>query len=145
MNKKLLISKIKILGIIFAVAVSFYTFNQSPCNASEGIVTPYYEQITKQYPSMEQYIADARKDVKSNWYPSSASFEHSATIVLTISKEGKLLNTYIASTSGDADFDNSLIIAAQKTTFAPLPDDVNEECVDIDMSFKMQRRNIFKK
>ena len=117
----------------------------SSCVAADNKIMSSYEQITEQYPSMEQYIVKARKNVKEHWYPSSASFEHSATIVLRINKEGKLLETTISSSSGDKNFDDSLIDAARKTSFLPLPEDVKEEFVDIDMSFKMQKRNILLK
>lgn len=132
-------------GIIFALFFSCILCLNNYCFASENDVTLTYEKLTKQYPSMEEYIAKARRSVKEHWYPSSASFEHSATIVLRINKEGKLLETDISSSSGDKGFDDSLIDAARKTSFSPLPEDVKEEFLDIDMSFKMQKRNIFLK
>ncbi len=139
------ILKIKKIGlsVFLALALStgcFLIYNS--CYADEVSLTPYYEKITKQYPSMEEYIAQARKNVKNNWYPSSKSFEKSATIVLTLNKDGELLNSYISASSGDNSFDASLLEAAGKTKFLPLPQEVKENSVDIDMLFQMQKRNL---
>ena len=138
--KTIILSSLCILTILTSCLIT-----QIPCKADEVTVTPYYEKITKQYPSMEEYVTQTRSKIKDNWYPSSKSFEKSATLLLTLNKDGRLLNAYISNTSGDESFDNSLIVAAQKTKFSPLPSDVNEENVSIDMQFKMQRRSIFNK
>ena len=144
-NRKLNLKTI-ILGSVFVLTLmTSCLVAQTSCKADEVKVTPYYEKITKQYPSMEEYITQARSKIKDNWYPSSKAFEKSATLVLTWNKEGRLLNAYISNSSNDESFDNSLIVAAQKTKFSPLPSDVDEEDVNIDMQFKMQRRSIFNK
>lgn len=143
MTDKILKIKKITLSVFFALALTSACFPvYNSCFADELSLTPYYEKITKQYPSMEEYIAQARKNVKNNWYPSSKSFEKSATIVLTIKKDGELLNSYISSSSGDNSFDASLLEAASKTKFSPLPEDVKENSVDIDMLFQMQKRNL---
>ena len=131
-------------AILFSVLL-FNVCLSGSCLAEQGAaIKPVYEQITKQYPSMVQYIAQARKSVKNNWYPSSSSFENSATIVLRISKSGDLLDSYISVSSNDKNFDDSLLKAVKKTKFAPLPDEVKEDSVDIDLSFEMKRRSILK-
>ena len=144
-NKKLKLKHIFYSGVLVFSLLLGLVAVQCECKADEITVTPYYEKITKQYPCMEDYISNARSKIKNNWYPSSKSFEKSATLVITVDKQGKLLGSYISNSSNDENFDNSLIEAAQKTKFSPLPDEVNEENVDIDMLFKMQRRSIFNK
>ena len=144
-------SKISIFKIITISCVSLALFlissykEEAKCFAEETVFTPHYEKIIKQYPSMEQYIALTRRNIKNNWYPSAASFENSATIILLITKNGTLLDSGIIVSSGNKDFDNSLMEAVEKTKFEPLPEDVNEELVNIDMTFKMERRHIINK
>ena len=134
--------KILLKGIVLAVLLSSIC---GLCVYSETASSSHsftYEQITKMYPSMEQYYASARRDIKNNWYPPVGSFENSATIVLTINKNGKLQNCYLIKPSKDDGFNNSLIIAAQKAKYAPLPDEVKQESLDLIMQFNMQRRHI---
>ena len=115
----------------------------SSCYASQKPKLTY-EQLTKQYPSIEQYAVNTRRSIKDNWYPPVASFENTATIILTINKEGKLVDCYLSEPSPDEGFNNSLIQAAKKSVYAPLPTEVKEDCVNIDMEFSMQRRTISK-
>ena len=112
------------------------------CLATESSTSISYEQITSKYPSMAAYVAQARKMVKDNWYPPVNAFENSATIILTLNKDGKLLNCFISIPSGNDDFDTSLLDAAKKATYSPLPNDVNEDVVNIDLSFNMQKRHL---
>lgn len=128
------------IGIILILSVFCYINHSSI--ASEGNVKLTYEQLTEQYPGMEQYITETRKNIKGNWYPPVKSFENKATIILTIDKEGKLLNCYMSEPSPDEGFNNSLIKAAKKTKYLPLPNEVKENSLDIDLSFNMQRRHI---
>ena len=144
-NIKINLKTIILSGLCTLSILTSCLFVQTSCKADDVSVTPYFEKITQQYPSMEEYVSQAKSKIKDNWYPSSKSFEKSATIVLTLNKEGRLLNAYISNTSGDESFDNSLIVAAQKTKFSPLPNEVKEESTSIDMQFKMQRRSIFNK
>ena len=141
--KRKKMKNIIINGIVLSIVIMGNLFISASSIANEGTsVTATYEQITKQYPSMVQYIAKARKDIKNNWYPPAASFENSTTVILTIKKDGTLTNCSLAIPSPNNEFNNSLIEAAKKTTFAPLPEDVKEESVDIDLSFEMKRRHI---
>ena len=144
-NNRLNFKTIILSGLCALTIMSGCLITQTSCRADEVTLTPYFEKITKQYPSMEEYVIQTRSKIKDNWYPSSKAFEKSATLVLTLNKDGRLLNTYISNTSGDESFDNSLIVAAQKTKFSPLPSEVQEESVSIDMQFNMQRRSIFNK
>ena len=90
------------------------------------------------------YIAKSRRKIKNNWYPPTTSFEHTATIIVTLDHSGKLLNCAIKESSSDEGFDNSLIEAVQKTKFSPLPDEIKSDSVDIDFTFNMQKVKITK-
>ena len=103
-----------------------------------------FEQLTKKYPSMVEYAINTRRGIKGNWYPPAASFENTAIIILTINKDGKLENCYLSSPSPDDGFNEALINAARKTKYAPLPEEVKENSVDLDMEFSMKRRTILK-
>ena len=76
--------KIKNITIGLILVLSIFCLVNHNCIASEGNVKLTYEQLTKQYPSMEDYIAQTRKNIKDNWYPPIKSFQNKATIVLTI-------------------------------------------------------------
>ena len=114
------------------------------CIAADNITSTKLslEQITQKYSSMEQYVAQTRRKVKNNWYPPVNSFENTATIVLKINKNGELLDSYISIPSPSEAFNESLLKAAQMTKYSPLPDEVTEDSLDIDLSFKMERRHI---
>ena len=112
------------------------------CIAAENSTKLSFEQVTEKYSSMEHYVAQTRRKIKNNWYPPVNSFENSATIVLTIDKQGKLLDSYLSIPSPNEAFNESLLNAAQKTKYSPLPDEVTEDSVDIDLSFKMEKRHI---
>ena len=61
---------------------------------------------------------------------------------MTINKDGTLANCYLSKPSEDEGFNNSLIEAAKKVKYKPLPTEVKENSVNIDMLFNMQRRHI---
>lgn len=129
--------------LLFITLILFgFTANINSFAAERPKLT--YEQLTKKYAGMEQYAINTRRSIKNNWYPPTASFENAATIVLTINKEGQLENCYLSSPSPDEGFNEALINAAKKTKYAPLPEEVKEDSVDLDMEFSMQRRTIFK-
>ena len=93
---------------------------------------------------MEQYVRQARRKIKDNWYPPTASFENSAIVMIKLNKEGQLLDCYLTTPSADEGFNNSLIDAVKKTQFAPLPSGIHRDSVNIDFEFSMQRRHISK-
>ena len=90
------------------------------------------------------YIAQVRKSIKSNWYPPVKSFENKATLVVTIDKDGQLTNCYIAETSSDEGFDNSLIEAAKKSKYRPIPVNYPAKSVSLALTFAMQRHTVTK-
>ena len=95
-------------------------------------------------PDLEDYIAQVRKSIKSNWYPPVKSFENMATLVVTIDKDGQLTNCYIAETSSDEGFDNSLIEAAKKSKYRPIPTNYPAKSVSLALTFAMQRHTVTK-
>ena len=146
-------NNIKIFSItIIAAAVMLGNFScnciASDCVAGETCEEKHdytqEEVIIDKTPAMQDYIATSRRKIKNNWYPPTSSFENTATIIVTLNKNGKLIDCVMAVPSNDEGFDNSLIKAVKKTKFAPLPDEVTEEYLDIDFTFNMQKRQINK-
>ena len=136
--------KIKNLIVILMTIVACGCVFNNSCVEAANAPRLTYEQLTRQYPSMESYVIKTRKSIKNYWYPPVSSFENSATLILTIDKEGKLINSAIVKSSNDEGFDNSLIEAAKKVKYSPLPEEVKQDCVDIEMEFNMQKRHISK-
>ena len=93
---------------------------------------------------IDEYIRATRRSIKDKWYPPAASFENNATIVLSIDRKGQLLNCYLSEKSPDEGFNNSLIEAAKKAVYLPLPDKIGGNSVEISLSFGMQRRHVSK-
>ena len=138
--------KIKKLMLgIFAMSVIVFGFSISDNNIANA--TPSDISVQQNYkllPGMEQYVAQSRKKIKNNWYPPVQSFENKATVVITLNKEGQLIECHLSEPSNDEGFNNSLIEAVKKTKFSPLPDSIKYNNVDIDFTFNMQRRSISK-
>lgn len=132
-----------ITGLLMILLILCGCIIKSDCFAANK-PTLTYEQLTKKYPAIGPYADSARRSIKGNWYPPAASFENTAIIILTINKDGQLENCYLSSPSPDEGFNESLINAARKTKYAPLPDEVKEDKVDLDMEFSMKRRTILK-
>ena len=142
--KNKLLNKIILSGFALSLVFSLSSNFQSVSAEENEVRTVHYtyEQLIHRYPSMENYIAQTRKSIKNNWYPPVNSFEHSAIIILTVNKDGTLANCYLSKPSEDEGFNSSLIEAAKKVKYNPLPSEVKENSVDIDMLFNMQRRHI---
>ena len=142
--KNKLLNKILIGGFALSLIFSLSSNFQSAVAEENGVrkVRYTYEQLIKKYPSMEDYIVKTRRSIKNNWYPPVQSFENSAIIILTINKDGTLANCYLSQPSDDEGFNKSLIDAAKKVNYAPLPEEVKDNSIDIDMLFNMQRRHI---
>ena len=136
--KKIVINSFLLLGIL-----SCGCLIQNNCIASASQLS-YIEHSGSEYSELEQYITTTRNRIKNNWYPPASSFENSAILGLSINKSGKLVNCSIIKPSPDEKFNNSLIEAAKKTTYLPLPKDFIEDTVDFSFEFGMQRRNIGK-
>ena len=57
----------------------------------------------------------------ANWHPKKHK-QGNIVIVITLSKDGRLLNTELITSSGDDKLDEYAIATVGKTDFAPLPD-----------------------
>lgn len=141
MKNKMLISGIVLLGIL-----SCGCLVQNTCVASELTETQLssIDLANVNNTEMERYIRLARRSIKNYWYPPTSSFENSAVLGLTIDRKGQLLNCAILKSSQDEGFDNSLLEAAKKAKYAPLPKDFIEDAVDLSLEFGMQRRHVTK-
>jgi len=142
--KNKFLNKVLVSSFALSLFLSLCVYSPGVYAEENGVKTVRltYEQLINRYPSMENYIVRARRSIKNNWYPPVQSFENSAIIVLTINKDGTLANCYLSQPSEDEGFNNSLIEAAKKVKYSPLPAEVKDNAVDIDMLFTMQRRHI---
>lgn len=136
-NMKNLNSKI---FIIIALLCSCFIFNNGlvsadPVNREQNVGVNY---------DMDDYIRLTRRYIKNNWYPPISSFEHSAKIAVKLDKNGQLLDCHIIESSNDNGFDDSLINAARKTTYKPLPESYKKETAELYLSFSMQRHHVSK-
>ena len=115
-------------------------------NDSAAIANPndFLEQSQVKNVNMDRYIVQTRRKIKNNWYPPTSSFENSATLVVKVDRSGKLLDCHLVSPSSDEGFNNSLIEAAKKAVYSPLPDDFPYADAEMNFDFSMQRRYKFK-
>ena len=123
----------KILTIIFAIGCLFTT----SCFAADNKPDAANDE-------MLEYAAQTRKMIKNNWYPPVKAFENSATILLTIDKKGTLVKCSLTQPSPNEGFNNSLIEAASKVNYPPLPASFKGKYAEIGLDFSMQRRHINK-
>lgn len=140
MKKLKLTKNFIIIGILLVFAMNIGTI-QGYCKAAN---TNNAEQAVGVNDNIEQYIAQTRRKIKNNWYPPTASLGNSATIVLTIDREGHLLDCRLSNPSPDEGFNESLIKAAKKAAYSPLPDELPYKNVDIDLDFSMEKKHISK-
>ena len=142
-KRNLTVKNITINGIILSMLI-FGACILNVSNAAEnyGSYTP--KQTVSSSVDMEQYVRQARRKIKDNWYPPTSSFENSAIVMIKLNKNGQLLDCYLTTPSEDEGFNNSLIEAVKKTQFAPLPPEIHRDSVNIDFEFSMQRRHISK-
>lgn len=139
-TKNLIIKTLAVMMIFSGVVYAYSKETQKQVDNSQVII----EENSSVSPDMEDYIAHARKSIKSNWYPPVSSFENKATLVVTIDKNGQLTNCYIAESSSDKAFDESLIEAAKKSVYKPIPEQYSAKSASIALTFAMQRRHISK-
>ncbi len=138
------ISKITLKTLILAVVMSScclvyadtkQTTNVADININQSIALPS---------DIDEYIRATRRSIKDKWYPPAASFENNATLVVSIDRQGQLLNCYLSEKSPDEGFNNSLIEAAKKAKYLPLPNKIGGQSVELSLSFGMQRRHVEK-
>ena len=93
------IKKILIKGMILTAVLTYGYLDLNYCMAADNTYTITYEQLTRKYPSMEQYATNVRRKIKNNWYPPTDTFENEATILLNINKNGELVDVNVLASS----------------------------------------------
>ena len=116
------------------------------CSDCAAIAHPndFLEQSAVKNVNMDRYIVQTRRKIKNNWYPPTSSYENSATLVVKVDRNGHLLDCHLVTPSPDDGFNESLINAAKKSVFSPLPDDFPYANLEMNFDFSMQRRYKFK-
>ena len=122
-----------ISGGCYVYADTAKTGNTADINIKQSIELPS---------DIDEYIRATRRSIKDKWYPPAASFENSATLIVSIDRDGKLLNCYLSEKSPNEGFNNSLIEAAKKAKYLPLPNKISGQSIEISLSFGMQRRHV---
>jgi len=140
MKKNLII---KILAVMVMFSGTVFADDSASANKIDNNQV-IIEENSAISPDMADYITQVKRAVKSNWYPPVASFENKATLVVTIDKEGQLLKSYILESSSDEGFDNSLLNAAKKATFKPIPAYLRGKSASFALTFEMRKRHITK-
>lgn len=143
MKKRDLMNK-KILSVLIVSAFTLCGYGISQNIVSAADAGSYIEQSANMNTDMELYIRSARKSIKANWYPPVSAFENEATITVTLNRKGELQKCVISNSSSDKAFDESIIEAAKKATYKPLPKNFPYDSADLTLSFGMQRRSISK-
>ena len=129
---------------VLSVMILFGCFAcPTPANAANN-ADNYIEQSAHMNANMEFYIRNTRRCVKAKWYPPSNSFEKEATVVLTIDRQGQLVDSKITQSSSDTAFDESIIKASKEAKYEPLPKEFPYDKAEIELSFGMQRRSVSK-
>lgn len=90
----------------------------------------------------EPYMNELQRQIKSNWKPPYGTKTKRAVLLFKIAKDGKLLSCDIENSSGNQKFDNAAINAVKRTApFRPLPNEYNENSVDINFTFDYNRED----
>jgi TonB family protein len=137
-NKGLMISTLIITAIIFGCFAC-----PKDVSAAEGAGS-YIEQSAHMNAEMELYVRRTRRSVKAKWYPPTNSFGKDATIMLTIDRDGQLVDSKIVKSSSDEAFDKALEKAAKEAKYQPLPKIFPYKTAEISLEFGMQRRSVTK-
>ena len=132
----------KIYLIALTIILTGVVYNTAPCYSETENQEISVKQTAKE--DMEDYIALTRKKIKNNWYPPTDQFENFATLVVKINKKGELESCKLAAPSPSEGFNNSLIEAANKTKFSPLPESYKRPSVELGFDFGMQRHTVSK-
>lgn len=93
------------------------------------------EDLETRYPAYFSIIHDR---VQQEWSIYSEDLRNSRLSIIVsvrIARSGKLLETHIEKSSGDANFDESLIKAIRKADFPPLPHDFEGEFLETGFRF----------
>ena len=142
-NLQIKIKKAALYSIVILSVLVGVLFTQNYCSATVS-KDSILEQANVNDSEMEQFIRQTRRRIKNNWYPPTSSFENSAILGITIDRKGNLVNCSLLQPSKDDGFNNSLLEAAKKTKYMPLPKDFVEDMADLSLEFGMQKHYVEK-
>lgn len=81
------------------------------------------------------YMKDLQKRIKRNWHPVQTRTPQRVIVKFKITKTGELLDSKITKTSYDKNLDNAALNAIKSTKFKPLPNEYQEDSVEIEFTF----------
>ncbi len=81
------------------------------------------------------YMKDLQKRIKRNWHPVQTRTPQRVIVKFKITKTGELLDSKITKTSYDKKLDNAALNAIKNTKFKPLPNEYEEDSVEIEFTF----------
>ena len=88
-------------------------------------------------------MEELERRIKMNWNPTKGNNSNPVIILLSIAKNGMLLNVEVHKSSGSQTFDNSAINAIRLTApFKPLPQKFEGDKVDIQFTLDYTRSGI---
>ena len=98
---------------------------------------PTITPIAQNQYTMDKYLKDMEKAIKSNWIPPETNFKNKTVVTFQVLRDGTIKNSKIFQTSGDAEFDRGALLALSTTgKLAPLPASILGNCVDINFTFE---------
>lgn len=93
---------------------------------------------------LKPYMKSVETHIKNNWQPPIGKENKKAIAQFRIAYDGRLLSCKIISSSGDKEFDNAVIKTLQNIgRFAPLPQGINEDSIDINFTFSHKYYKFF--
>jgi len=82
------------------------------------------------------YMNELTRRIKMNWEPPRGKERLRVVVLMKVSKDGRLLSSYIKNSSNDPEADKAALNAIQRSSpFKPLPSDFKGESVDIHFTF----------
>lgn len=98
---------------------------------------PYVAPIAQKQYTIDDYMKDMERLIKSNWAPPENSFKNKTVVNFQISRDGTIRNSKICETSGDAEFDRGAMKALATTgKLPPLPNNFLGASIDINFTFE---------
>ncbi|PWT94653.1 MAG: hypothetical protein C5B53_12705 [Candidatus Melainabacteria bacterium] len=86
-----------------------------------ALLPPQNGAVAKAMGNIAPYRRDMLLRLAANWHPKKHG-QGNIVVVITLSKDGQLLNTELVTSSGNDKLDEYAIATIGKTAFAPLPD-----------------------
>jgi TonB family protein len=86
-----------------------------------ALLPPQNGAVAKAMGNIAPYRRDMLLRLAANWHPKKHT-QGNIVVVITLSKDGRLLNTELVTGSGNDKLDEYAVAAVGKTEFAPLPD-----------------------